>query len=223
MEQITLIPQTQIFTVIPQRNPLHELAKKYPLNMCWLTALFYALQYLGFKNSRSLHYKLSNLLGSSFGLLFVSKDNGALYFPKKYELSDAYIRSSLNEIFRKSSLKIRVIEVLSDIKFAEIEKIETALALRKELLCIVRNNNLAVHGENIIGEVVNHSVLLKQCKNLQNGRVQVTFLDPADARLHVMEIGVNVFMQWIQYVWVLERRITVFERIISIMFRRNKR
>lgn len=219
MFHITLIPQTRIYTVIPVKNPLHNLAKKHPYNMCWLTALFYTLQYLGYPNNRKLHYRLSYLLSSSLGLLFISKENGAMYFPRKYELTDSVIKTSLNEIFRKTSLKVRVLDVMSDITFTEIKKVEKYLNAQKKLITIVRNSELLQQQKSIIGEVANHTILIKKFTDLQNSRVEVVYLDPADGRFHKAEIGVNVFMQWIQYIWVVERRYSLFDKLMNILKR----
>ncbi len=217
MENIALTPQTNIYSIIPESNPLHDLARKFPKNMCWLTALFYALQFLGFENNRKLHYKLSYLLSSSLGLLFISKEDGAMYFPKKYELSDSSIKSSLNEIFQKTSLRVKVVMVMSDIRFEEIDLIQKYIEEKKELVCIVRNINLYDPTSQIIGQVANHTVLIKEFENLKNGRVKLTYLDPGDGRFHIAEIGVNIFMQWIQYIWVLERKYSVIEKFLKIV------
>jgi hypothetical protein len=210
-------PQSQIYTIFSPSNPLYTLAQKYPTNMCWLTTLLYALQLMGFENNRKLHYKLSYFLSSSLGLLFISKENGAMYFPKKYELNDAYIKTNLNQIIKRVGLKVVVERVLSDITFKEVELIEKYLSENKKLVTIIKNAHLANNGAPVIGEAANHAILITEFKNHQNGRVTVTFIDPADGHTHTIEIGINVFMQWIQYIWVLEKK----EGILSKLFRKK--
>jgi hypothetical protein len=213
MQNLTIIPQTRIYTIIPETNPLHELARKFPLNMCWLTALFYALQYLGFEDNKNLHYKLSYFLSSSLGLLFISKENGAMYFPKKYELTDSYVKENLNSIFKNAGIRVKVIKVLSDIKFEEIGLIQRFTSGNQELVAVVKNISLQNPSQHVLSEAPNHTVVIKKLEDLQNGRIIITYLDPADGAMHQVEVGVNVFMLWVQYIWVLERRFSLFERM----------
>jgi hypothetical protein len=206
------IPQTQIYTIFSEKNPLRNIAMSFPTNMCWLTTLLYALEQMGFENNKKLHYKLSYMLSSSLGLLFINKEDGAMYFPKKYEVNDGYIKNSLNNIFRKTRLKTRVIKVLSDIKFEELVLIQKYLDDGKKLVTIVKNKHLTSNLA-VVGEAANHAVLITALEDLQNGRVIVTFIDPSDGLSHRIEIGVNIFMQWIQYVWVMERKYSLLDKI----------
>jgi hypothetical protein len=213
---VNILPQSQIYTVIPTLSPLHDLAQKYPYNMCWLASLYYALQFLGLEDTPNLRRKLSRFFGSSLDLIFISKDNGAMYFPKKYELDDSYIKSHLNDIFSQIGLKIKVTRVLSDITFKEIEAIRTELQKEKQLVSIVRNYNLLDQDHTVEGDVVNHTVLIKSLEDLENGRIRLGYIDPGDGKFHDDEVGINVFMQWIQYIWVLERKRNIFQRLLHL-------
>ena len=216
---ISLIPQSRIYSIFSDKNPLKSLAQKFPENMCWLTTLFYALQFLGLENNRKLHFRLTHLLSSSLGLLFISKENGAMYFPKKYEVSDEYIKSNLNRIFKLSHLGVKVIKIMSDIKFGEIKAIENYLDGNKELVAIIKNTNLITNTKDkIIGEAPNHTVLIKEFKDNGNGTISIYYIDPSDGNYHTKDIGVNIFMQWIQYIWVLERKYSLLDIILG----RNK-
>jgi hypothetical protein len=217
MQNSTYIPQTSIYTIFNENNPLYSIARSNPENMCWLTTLLYALQELGFANDKKIHRKLTSLLNSSLGLMFVDKENGALSFPKKYELTDGYIKDNLNRIFSTASLKLKVIRVLSDIKFDEIALIEKYLNQDKKLISIVKNKELDIKtGTALTQSVSNHAILITSLVNNNNGIISVKYIDPSDGYLHSLHIGVNIFMQWIQYIWVIERKLNIFDRVFGV-------
>jgi hypothetical protein len=213
--QISLIPQTQISTIFDKKNPLFDLATKFPKNMCWLTTMFYACQYMGFENNKKLHKKLSRLLYISVDLMAINEENGAMLFPAKYQLGDKFIRQELNKIFDEIGLKIKVERILSDITYEEIHVISKYAREGKQLLTIIKNIDFKNPDAEVTNEVPNHVVLLKELEDNGDGRVKITLLDPADGQFYTGYIGVHVFILWIQYVWVLERKRNIVHRIIK--------
>ncbi len=211
MTSVSAIPQSLIYTCISPNNPLHKLAKTNPRNMCWLAALCYALQKLGYANDKKLHYKLSYILSFSEKLLFIDKDTGSMMFPRKYELPDSRIRESLNEMFSSLRIKVLVKHVFSDIKFSEMQHTEKFLLQQKVVVGIVTFNKIKeFQNASLSG---NHAILITHLRDNENGRVSLEYIDPFDGRIHALELGVHDFMQWVQYLWIMERKKPLLQKI----------
>jgi len=188
---------------------------KYPENMCWLTTLLYALIFLGFENNKKLHKKLSGLLYISFDLMQVGTDDGALYFPKKYQFSDRHIRAKLNDIFKQIKLKIKVENILTEIGYDQIHQINNYLKDGKQLLTIVKTIDFRNPDKEVTDKVPNHVILIIGIKDNEDGKVTVDFADPSDGEFYSINIGVNVFILWVQYIWVLSRKRNIVHKIFK--------
>lgn len=215
--QISILPQTELYQIFDPSTPLYQLAVTHPQNMCWLAVLFYALQFLGYENNKKLHRKLSQLLYVSYDLMEVNKENGALMFVKKYELSDKHIRAHLNDLFREIGLKVHVDKIISEVRYDEIHQIQEYLHHRKQLLTIVKNIDLLSPNNTVVAEIPNHVILLRDLVDTQDGKVRVTFIDPSYGKTLVGDVGVHAFIQWIQYIWVLERRRNIVHRLAEFI------
>ncbi|MEI7603885.1 MAG: hypothetical protein WCJ19_02600 [bacterium] len=205
-DSINLIPQSELYTILDDRTPLYRLAMTYPANMCWLTSLFYALQFMGFQNNKKLHKKLSKLLSVSYDLMEVNRENGALMFVKKYELGDGHIKYKLNLLFKEIGLKIKVEKILSNITYDEIYQIDKYLKADKQLLTIIKNIDINNPNKAVTDAVPNHVILIKGIEDTHDGMVTVITLDPSTGKYYQIPMGVHAFIQWIQYIWVLERK-----------------
>jgi len=211
--QLSLIPQSELYTIFDEHNPLYKLAVTHPDNMCWLATLFYALQYMGFESNKKLHRKLAKLLYISYDLMEVNQENGALMFVKKYELGDKQIRANLNDLFKEINLKVKVEKIISNITYDEIEKIRQYLLHGKQLLTIIKNINLLHPNEEPESDIPNHVVLIKEIDDTHDGMLRIVFLDPSYGKFLEGKVGVHAFVLWIQYIWVLERRRNIVHKI----------
>lgn len=215
MKEILLIPQTEIYTLFDRKNALYDLASKFPKNMCWLTTLFYACQFIGLENNKKLHKKLSRLLYLSVDLMAIDEKNGAMLFPAKYQLGDKFIRKELNKIFDDIGLKIKVQKIISDIVYDEIRLIDKYLKSNYQLLAIVKNIDFKNPDAEVSGEIPNHVVLLTELSDNEDGRVRLSLIDPSDGEYYSGFMSVNLFILWIQYIWVLERKRGIIKRILK--------